>query len=118
MHTRRELRRALQAFTEGLIEGHIATDIIITISGLGGPCVGSVSHLRRARSLHTVQVASPGPSLRERRGAALTVRWNRIRACQVGESNSSTQIVDLASSCLMRAAPMFLCMSTTSRPPA
>src|SRR5262245_23879672 len=42
MHTRRELRRALQAFTEGLIEGHIATDIIITISGWAGPCVGSV----------------------------------------------------------------------------
>jgi len=37
----------LQAFTEGLIEGHIATDIIITISGRAGPCVGSVSHLRR-----------------------------------------------------------------------
>jgi hypothetical protein len=27
----------LQAFTEGLIEGHIATDIIITISGWAGP---------------------------------------------------------------------------------
>jgi len=32
----------LQAFTEGLIEGHIATDIIITISGWAGPCVGSL----------------------------------------------------------------------------
>jgi hypothetical protein len=27
----------LQAFTEGLIEEHIATDIIITISGWAGP---------------------------------------------------------------------------------
>jgi hypothetical protein len=27
----------LQAFTAGLIEGHIATDIIITISGWAGP---------------------------------------------------------------------------------
>jgi len=27
----------LQACTEGLIEGHIATDIIITISGWAGP---------------------------------------------------------------------------------
>jgi two-component system, NtrC family, sensor kinase len=29
-----------------------------------------------------------------------------------------TQIAGLASSCLMMAAPMFLCMSTTSKPPA
>jgi hypothetical protein len=29
----------LQAFTEGLIEGHIATDIIITISVWAGPRV-------------------------------------------------------------------------------
>jgi hypothetical protein len=27
-------------------------------------------------------------------------------------------LLDLASSCLMMAAPMFLCMSTTSKPPA
>ena len=30
---------ALQAYTEGLIEGHIAADIIITISGWADPSV-------------------------------------------------------------------------------
>jgi len=44
----------LQAFTEGLIEGHIATDIIITIR----PIPALVGHLR----LPTTQV--PGPSHR------------------------------------------------------
>jgi hypothetical protein len=38
--------------------------------------------------------------------------------CQLGGSNPSTQIADLASSCLMTAAPMFLCIPTTSKPPA
>ena len=40
----------MQAFTEGLIEGHIATDIIITISGWAGP-----SHQREGRGAYAIR---------------------------------------------------------------
>jgi hypothetical protein len=49
-------------------------------------------------------------------GAMDRIEW--ATECQLDVSNSSTQIADLASSYLMKAAPMFLYMSMISKPPA
>jgi hypothetical protein len=49
-------------------------------------------------------------------GATDRIKWTT--QCQLDVSNSSTQIADLASSSLMKAAPMFLYTCMISKPPA
>jgi len=60
--------------------------------------------------------AQPRPAgVDSRRVGALCVEIGLVGHAKLGGSNS---IADMALSRPMTAAPMFLCMSTTSRPPA